>query len=232
MSLGNNIISKEPNNLFSIFRHFRAKRPAKRLLSLCVLVVAVACLHFQQDVYGKQRKDVTGVVKMLPDTTSMTPTSSLVVNEYQLKAIYIYKIMVFTIWPNEKANDFITLGIIGDDQFKNYFSPLINKKIKGRNKKFNVIRLGSDYSKFDYSKCDAVFISSSEHKKHNQIIKSINNLPVLVIGDHEGFINANGMVSLVTRNNSINININNPPINKAKLKLNSIIYKQAKIVID
>ncbi|MCP4624203.1 MAG: YfiR family protein, partial [bacterium] len=133
-------------------------------------------------------------------------------DEYHVKAIYTYRFIFFTEWPEKVpssyARDTITIGIVGKDPFKNFFAKVENKMIAEKNKILKIIRLGRYNKKHDIKKCQILFIGKSEAENLNSILATIKNKPVLTVSDIDGFCEKGGMINLINVDNKINFEIN------------------------
>lgn len=171
--------------------------------------------------------------------------------ETQVKAAFVYNFIKFVDWPKEKEvenNEPITIGIIGSGDFIKAFDPIKNKKIKDRNIS---IKYFPDYEKLKKSNdsydsqwdtkiealkvchvlmfcnCDAVTI-----RNPNQIIKALEGLPILTIGESEKFLEAGGIINFLMEGNKVNFEVNSTAAKVNKLKISSNLLRLAKRVIE
>jgi len=155
--------------------------------------------------------------------------------EYQVKAAFLYNFIKFVDWPKEKIvyrNDTIVMGIIGKDPFKKAFESVRNKKIKG--KKLVVERFAAFEKIKDkdvLKKCHVLFICASEKEDLPEIIKALNDSPVLTVGETSGFLESGGIINFLMEEKKIRFEINLSASKKAKLKISSKLLRLAKRVI-
>jgi hypothetical protein len=149
--------------------------------------------------------------------------------EYQVKAVLIYKITKFIEWPGHTsthADSALNVCVLGDDPFEENLDLIQGKSVRGR---VLVIH------KFDHlqslpSDCHALFISPSEKSRLRPILETLGSLPILTIGDTEGFAKAGSMVNFINKNNTIRFEINLDASRKAGLKISSQLLELAIIV--
>lgn len=152
--------------------------------------------------------------------------------EYKIKAAFLYNLLQFTDWPqtNEspKAQDIITIGIVGESPFGNSdFDTVKDKNIPGKNRKLVIRSIVQPLKETDLSNCHVIFVCASEQKHINSILESVKNSPVLTIADSDDFVKAGGMVELVIHRNKIRWRLNSTAIQTSGLRLNSQVYRNA-----
>jgi hypothetical protein len=164
-------------------------------------------------------------LRLAAETATFTP--------YQAKALYLFKFAMFTEWPKEAfASDDspLVLGILGKDPFGKDIDVIKGKSVKGRKlvvKYFSTVE--------EATGCQLLFIASSETNRLEQILKAFEKTSVMTIAEADGFLQANGMINLVTERKStgtlsFGFEINLAAAQKANLKLNAELLKWAKQV--
>jgi hypothetical protein len=196
----------------------------KRSILIVLLLCFVACLA--ADAYAAKRQ----------------------VSEYEIKAIYIYKFLQFIDWPEasergseeEKGSNrdaFITIGIINEKMYES-----TNKVIKGKTinkdgaepktlaiQKLTVKEI-SETEKLKHFQ--VLFISSEERDNYKEILNGLKGSCVLTVGDMEGFLEAGGMINLLTEEKKIRFEINNAAAESAGIKIRSKLLRLAKRVVS
>lgn len=166
-----------------------------------------------------------------------TSSFSFQQNEYVIKSMFIIKAAEFISWPKssgiDKKGSTFKICIIGSTPLKRELEEVTSgkfiqdqiipgKKIKG--KKVEII-YSDDIDSIP--ECHIVFISKSHSSKLEDIIKILENKPILTVADSEGFASKGVMLNLVIRNNTVKYEINQAAIKKAKLKTDSMFLKYA-----
>ncbi|MEJ2701111.1 MAG: YfiR family protein [Sedimentisphaerales bacterium] len=165
--------------------------------------------------------------------------------ERQVKAAFVYNFIKFVDWPNEAdANQPITIGIIGSEDFIRAFNPVKDKKVKNRSIS---IKYFAGYEKLDnkgrdwgekmqalktchiliFCNCDSVNIQD-----YARILKALRGTPVLTIGETKGFLESGGMINFVVENEKVQFEINNTAAKASKLDIHSKLLRLAKRVTD
>lgn len=152
--------------------------------------------------------------------------------EYQVKAGFLYKFLLFTEWPEEatvESGDTIVIGIIGKDSFGNAFAPVEGEIING--KKLTVERFKENVSSKDLEKCHILFISSSLKKRMSKILKTVNEYPIITVSDVKGFTQSGGMINFVVKGSRVGFEINMTAAENAGIKFRSKLLRVAQQIM-
>jgi hypothetical protein len=80
--------------------------------------------------------------------------------------------------------------------------------------------------------CDILFISSSEKDRLPSIMTAIKDLPILTVGEVEGFTQAGGIINFVFVNNKIRFEINPDVANQVGIHISAQLLQLARITTD
>ncbi len=147
--------------------------------------------------------------------------------EYRVKAAYLYNFLKFVDWPPEKgaeASPYI-IGVIGEDPFGKELVSIGEKTVKGRPLKIKYFK-GVE----DLETCHILFICASEKERIEIILKRLNDMPVLTVGDVADFAQRGGMINLVKSGKTVRFEINRDAAEKTGLKISSKLLKLAVII--
>ena len=192
--------------------------------------------------------------------------------EYRVKAAFIYNFMKFIEWPKEtigkgaddensrepkkvddKKDEPITIGIVGDNPFGKAFGPIIKKKINNRKiviREFegleeykarakNKAKYKEEY-KEEYMakygkalrKCDVLFIHSTGKCYCGEIVGIVKDSSVLTVGDMKDFTDKGGIIGFVVEKKKMRFEVNLTAAKRANLKISSKLLRLAKRVIE
>jgi len=151
------------------------------------------------------------------------------VNEYQLKAVFLFNFAQFVDWPPAAFPDSQTplvICVLGEDQFGNSLDETV------RGEKVNDRPLVVErYRRLDDLKtCHILFVSRSENDHLMQIITALQGRNILTVSDATGFAQHGGMVEFVTDKNKIRLDINLDAAKAANLTISSKLLRPATIV--
>ncbi len=188
--------------------------------------------------------------------------------EYQIKAAFIYNFMKFIEWPKEttskgadgknskepkkdddKKDEPIVIGIVGDNPFGKAFEPIIKKKInnkkliirefegleeykaRAKNKAKYKEEYMAEYGKA-LRKCKVLFIYSTEECHCGEIVGIVKNSSVLTVGEMKDFAVKGGIVGFVVEKKKVRFEVNLTAARRANLKISSKLLRLAKRVIE
>ncbi len=153
--------------------------------------------------------------------------------EYQIKAAFLYKFLLFAEWPEDVTDEFrdtIRIGIIGKDSFGNAFEPVEGEIINGR--KLIIKRFGKDVSTVMLRKCHILFISSSLKKDVDKILEPLNEYPIITVSEVKGFTQSGGMINFVIKKKRVGFEINMSAAESAGIKFRSKLLRVAQRIVE
>jgi hypothetical protein len=149
--------------------------------------------------------------------------------EYQVKAAFIVKFAMFVEWPavaRPAANEPFTIGILGQDPFGRDFDDAIkNERVSHR-----PISLRRARELSELEGCQAIFISASESKRLAELLRGVENKPVLIVGDETDFAKRGGMIGFIKTGGKLRFEINPAATERAGLKLSAKLLQVGTIV--
>ncbi|MDH4320422.1 MAG: YfiR family protein [Desulfobulbaceae bacterium] len=151
-----------------------------------------------------------------------------VLSEYQVQAAYILNFIRFTTWPSSAFADpqqDIVLGIYGEDNFGTILDDLDGTFINQR--RLQIVRLGTGG---DLHGCHLLYISGSEHRRLQQILRGIKKEPTLTISDMDNFAAEGGMIQLKRVDDKYKLILNTNSTKSAGLQLRANLLKIATLV--
>lgn len=188
---------------------------------------------------------------LIPVTAPPVRADSEKSKEHRIKAAFLYNFIKFVDWPEEKDAEVkgpITIGIIGSEDFIIAFDPIKGKKIKERNIS---IKYFAGYEKLKRQRnsddrqwnkkmealkvchvlmfCHGDLVSMQDSE---EIVEALRDLPILTVGETDGFLESGGMIEFVKEKEKVCFEINNTAARKVKLTIRSKLLRLAKKVID
>lgn len=148
-------------------------------------------------------------------------------NEYQVKAAFIYNFTSFVEWPpnslGDKNKPFV-IGVLGKDPFGNFLKEIVQgESVHGHP---IVIRNITDT---DPSDCNILFVSPDAREVYRGHLEKIQKSSILTVSDDEDFLKNGGMIYLYNDNNKIRLQINVDQASKAGLTISSKLLRLASI---
>jgi YfiR/HmsC-like len=147
--------------------------------------------------------------------------------EYQVKAAWMLNFTRFVDWP---ANAFATrdapciVGILGKDPpfGSELAAAFASKTIRGRRFELQHVQRESDTAR-----CHMLFIPASERRTWRELQSRLGKMPVLTIGEAEGFLDLGSIINFVIQDGAIAFEIDLGNAQKAGLKFDANVLKIA-----
>lgn len=157
------------------------------------------------------------------------PARPAEVDEYAVKTAFLYNFAKFVEWPESAFS-----GHLDTHRFC-VFSPdlsapallqeLDRKVVQGR----RVVVLHPVLPQ-DLAACQIIFVRRGDDARLPEILSAVNGLPVLLVGEAEGFAQRGGMINFVVEQEHIRFEINRRAAAGAGLAVSSKLLGLAKVV--
>jgi len=165
-----------------------------------------------------------------PDCGAATePERRARVEEYELKAVFLFNFARFVDWPAESfaaPASPLVIGILGEDPFGPGLDAVLANEDVG-NRKLSVRRFAS---LDQLEPCHILFVSPSEAGRLDQVIARLGKRSTLTVGDTKEFTARSGMIGFETVHNRLRLRINLAAARAARLTISSQLLRQARIV--
>jgi hypothetical protein len=156
------------------------------------------------------------------------PGPTPVASEYEVKAAFLYNFAKFVEWPSAKAGDSFVVAVIGADPFGDVLERTVSgKAVQGR--KLATRRVTRPE---ELDGADIVFVSSSEGARLPQVLKRLEGLPILTVGDMDNFVGRGGMVGFRVHDDNVRFDIDLDQVGKSGLKMSSQLLRIARRVVS
>ncbi|MDG9668030.1 YfiR family protein [Hahella sp. CR1] len=152
-------------------------------------------------------------------TLSLSALVGAVDVEYQIKASYLYNFMQFVSFPQESlAHDGqIKVCIVGVNRFGDALDEINGAKApQGTVVVSNLGRYRPDLPIYG---CNVLFLSSSEERETERILKLVDVREVLTISEYSPFISFGGLIELYQKDDSIRFRVNASLVTETKFKM-------------
>jgi hypothetical protein len=147
-------------------------------------------------------------------------------SEPAVKAGFVYNFAKFTEWPTGAiTGPQINLCLLGADPLGAVSGLLDGRPLQGRS-----IAVRRSVRSDEIRNCAIVFVTDVDEHRQAEALRTLRGLPVLTIGDAEGFADAGGVIGLVAADERIQFEVNLEAAQHASLKINSQLLKLARAV--
>lgn len=151
-------------------------------------------------------------------------------DEYLVKAAFIEKMIRFVNWPDKpnqhKSPQVRLLCLIG----KNPFNSHLDHMTDGNTARTPGLRIRRIDTPRQIPGCDVLYISRSEARRLEPILKQSNISSVLTISDTEGFAERGVILNMYIENEKLGFEINKPAVTRSGLKVSFKLLRLARII--
>lgn len=148
--------------------------------------------------------------------------------EYAVKGAFLAHFGRFVTWPAaafESDDAPFRIGVVGEDPFGKVLDAIAAKPIQGRRVEISRVKTPRDAKG-----CHIVFITKSERKRIAAILQELAKLPVLTVGETEGFARAGGVIGFLLVEGKVRFEINPEAARRKKLVLHPKLLRLGTIV--
>lgn len=152
--------------------------------------------------------------------------------EYQLKAVFLWRLAQFTQWPGdafETPESPIAVCVFGD----NPFGDALNAAVAGETAHGRKLVVQRQRTLDQMKSCHIVFVSPVGPRQARDISAAVAGRSILTVADGDGLPNAyDAMIRFLTEQNKIKLRIHLKPVAAARLVLDPRLLRAAEIVND
>ena len=140
--------------------------------------------------------------------------------EYRVEAAFVFHFAQLVDWPSDALSvptESFNVCLFDDEPYRQEFQPTLEGKPIGR--------LTMHVRLLDRSQgaenCRILFLSRNENRRQAELIRTLRGLPVLTIGDADGFLTEGGMIRFQLERDKIRFDINLATAETSHLKISS-----------
>lgn len=148
------------------------------------------------------------------------------VSESEVKAAFLCGFAEFVEWPALPQGDSLVIGILGEDPF----GALLEETVKNRALQNKPLALKRVHTVEDAAHCQIVYVSASEKRNLDSILRALAKTSVLTVSDIDGFAERGGVIGFVIEQQRVRFHINVDAADHAGLQISSRLLKLARIV--
>jgi hypothetical protein len=151
-------------------------------------------------------------------------------NEYEVKAAYLFNFAKFVDWPVAafpRENTPLTICIVGNSPLNTVIESLSGKTIRNRRL---VVRQFARIE--DLNECHILFINAAIKTSITQLLASVATRPILTVSDSKGFATVGGVIEFVPVADKIRFEINHRAAQQVNIRISSHLLRLATTVIE
>jgi len=157
------------------------------------------------------------------------PARSDEVDEYELKAAFLYNFAKFVQWPEGSAaagNSTIRVCVLGSAERAGIVARVMEgKEVEGR-----ALRVERPAALEEARGCNILFVASDAGASPGDVAGAVGSDGTLTVGETPGFARQGGIVNFVKEGNKVRFEINQAAARRADLSISSKLLRLAKLV--
>jgi YfiR/HmsC-like len=154
-----------------------------------------------------------------------------VATEYQVKAAYVYAFTKFVEWPPSKLSS--TTSAIQICVFNNPGLELeLSRLISGKSVAGHSMIVRAVKGEEALRECHVLFISSGSASTLRHILESVQGASILTIGEKQGFLDAGGIINLVSQDAHVRFQVNRRAAKAAGIHVSARLLSVATLVLE
>ena len=169
-------------------------------------------------------------IALLCATCALLATGQSQVEEYRLKAAFLFHFSQFVEWPTNALPDAggaLVFCVMGDDPFRGD----LEGTVQGKSAAGRPVRILHIQQIQPASGCHLVFMDRKQSGRVHELIASLDKAPVLTVGESEDFLRQGGMIRFCMEGRKVRFEINQGAAERAHLKISARLLLLAKSVI-
>ncbi|MEQ1353505.1 MAG: YfiR family protein [Candidatus Acidiferrum sp.] len=150
------------------------------------------------------------------------------VSEYQIKAAFLYNFAGFVEWPANSftsPSDPIVICILG----ANHFGDALEEDTRGKVLAGRTFAVRMVIDAPPKSSCHILFVNSSDRKRFQAMVASLEGNGVLTVGDAPWFIADGGIINFKVQGGKVRFEINVVAAKQAHLRISSKLLSLAEL---
>lgn len=149
------------------------------------------------------------------------------IEEYQLKAAFLFNFTKFISWPHADASSKLTVCVVNAKEVAGAL------EVVARGKSVDARQVVVQQLSFPATleTCQLLFIGNNG-KKAEEVLMAAKKLPIVTVGEDEKFLRRGGMINFVLEEGKLRFEINTDAASRAGINISSKLLSLAKIVRD
>jgi hypothetical protein len=151
------------------------------------------------------------------------------VNEYYVKAAYVYNLTKFVEWPPQvfkNGSDSIVICVLGQSPIQEALLEAVKgEKIDGRTLLVHQLPAAEQVRG-----CHLLFIAASDRKRTRSILEDLKAAGTLTVGEAEDFLDEGGAVNFKLEGSRVRIEVNLNAVERHGLRISPKLLSLARVV--
>jgi len=150
------------------------------------------------------------------------------VEEYQLKAVFLYNFAKFVEWPAQAngSKDPLVMVVFGRDPF----GPALEQVVWGKTINNRPLTVRRTVRTEELLPCHVLFVSAQERRRAPEVLKVAEAAGVLTVSEMDDFLNLGGVIKFGADRAKVRFEVNLEAARRSGLKISSRLLSLARVV--
>lgn len=153
--------------------------------------------------------------------TSMTAQKKIKIEEYELKATFLFRFIDYVYWENNSKNKLFEIAVLEESLITDPLTHI------SKDKKVN-IKVYKNLN--DLGFCHILFVPYNSSYSIETILAKFSGKPILIVTEQNGYGRKGAHVNFVTVENKLKFEVNLKAINKSGIGISSFLLQHAIII--
>jgi hypothetical protein len=146
--------------------------------------------------------------------------------EYEVKAAFLYNFSKFVEWPPEslRPDEPFRICLLGDDPF----GGRLERTVAGDSVDGHPIAVEHVPVDAGHASCQILFVPRSQTGHVATLVRALDNIAVLTVGESPGFLAAGGIINLVVEGGHVRFDVNVDRGSALGLRISSKLLRVAR----
>ncbi len=150
--------------------------------------------------------------------------------EYDVKAAFLYNFLMFCEGNSGSSGPAILL-VVGKDPFGKAFQAVDGRPVGPQRRPLEIRNVRSWSPSVDLHNVRLVFLAGSEKERFSEVVRALKGRAILTVADSSGFLEAGGMINLITMDRKVRWEVNRSAVREAGLRLSVQVLRNALRII-
>lgn len=155
--------------------------------------------------------------------------ADLVMTEPEVKALCLLNFTKYVTWPGDTfpaSDSSLRIGVISHSKLADDLEKVSKGKVIAGHE-IRILELKPDG---DWSKCQILFVGADAKSEFAEILSKAGKLPILTVGERDGFLEAGGVINFVKKDNKVRFEVDLNAAHQAGLQISSKLLSLADAV--
>ena len=156
--------------------------------------------------------------------------SGVEMEEYRVKALFLYNFTQFVEWPVEAfkdASEPLTICVVAPSPFE---ASELERVLKGKRIDTHPLATRLIRDGGQWAGCHIVFLSAMSAKKGRTVVIDSKQTGVLTVGEVPGFASGGGVINFLVKDGRVRLEVNLTSAEREKLRVSAKLLKLADVI--